>query len=163
MEKMQNTRKEDNKRLVELVDELRKLEEKEHSIKLKIFELISKGNVKLEEQKNDEKEIRETIAFHLKKIGIPVNVLAYEYLKEGIAMVVENHEEIETVEKFYTLIEEKFSNKVENTRRTIRYAIKVLYDENKNKQELTKYFGEKKPTASQFIKRLVEVVQSELH
>ena len=158
MEKMQKQERKETTELVKLVKELRSLEEKSHRLKLQIFALICEGDILFDDEVVTENEgiaLRNLVAFHLRRLGIPITFSAYGYLKEGIALKIEQPEK-----NFYELVEEKCSSKTENTRRTIRYAIQEIYNSN-NKDVWKKYFGNKRPVASQLIKRLVEGVETE--
>ena len=94
----------------------------------------------------------------------------YKYLKEGIAMIIEDSKVIDggITKVFYPEVANKFNSTSNRVERAIRHAIEKSC-ENVEFQALEEYFGEaidenrRKPTNSQFLSTMVERVQDELN
>ena len=170
MQKKVETRKaQDTTSIIELVAELKMLEEKAHKVRKKIFDIVLNGNVDLnilqpQEISKDKGElVRNEVAYHLKMLGIPTTIMGYRYLKEGIAMVLENSK----IEKegitaiFYPQVAKKFSSTYVKVEKCIRTATSAI-TKNCKDEVLEFYFGntaKDKITNANLITTLVEVVK----
>ncbi len=99
----------------------------------------------------------EEITEIIHEIGIPAHIKGYLYLRDAIAMVVEEIELLGAVTKIlYPRIAQKYETTPSRVERAIRHAIEVAWSRN-NIETIKKFFGytintEKgKPTNSEFI------------
>ncbi len=105
-------------------------------------------------------EISET----LQRVGIPVKVKGYRYIREAIHLVVENPTMINYVTTIlYPTIAKKFETTPSTVERAMRYAIKLAWDRG-SLEVLTSYFGyavktENKPTNSEFVMRIADALR----
>lgn len=102
------------------------------------------------------------ISTMLKVCGIPPHIKGYDYLGEGIELVLADHDQIHQVTKvLYPNIAKKFKTTVSRVERGIRHAIEVSFD-NLDPDTIFNLFGNTinytrgKPTNSQFIATIAE-------
>jgi len=107
--------------------------------------------------KKNNKDYIEDITEIIHEIGIPAHIKGYLYLRDAIAMVVEEIELLGSVTKIlYPKIAQKYETTPSRVERAIRHAIEVAWSRN-NIETIKKFFGytintEKgKPTNSEFI------------
>ena len=100
-------------------------------------------------------ERRVTAIIH--EIGVPAHIKGYQYLREAIALVVNDMDTINAVTKvLYPTVAKKFGTTASRVERAIRHAIEVAWDRG-DLETLQKYFGytvsnaKGKPTNSEFI------------
>jgi two-component system response regulator (stage 0 sporulation protein A) len=91
------------------------------------------------------------------EVGIPAHIKGYQYLREGILMVVDRVELLGAVTKeLYPSIAVKYHTTATRVERAIRHAIEVAWNRG-NYEAITKLFGytvsgdRGKPTNSEFI------------
>lgn len=103
------------------------------------------------------------------EIGVPAHIKGYHYLREGIALCVENISLINSVTKeLYPSIAKKFSSTASRVERAIRHAIEVAWDRG-DVDVLNSYFGytiqnsRGKPTNSEFIAMIADRIRMRLH
>ncbi len=98
-------------------------------------------------QRNTEMEVTEIIH----KLGIPAHIKGYKYIREAVIASYEDPTLLENVTKcLYPSVAQKFSVSISSVERAIRHAIEVTWN-NGNYSMLTAYYGNKKPTNSNFI------------
>lgn len=107
----------------------------------------------------------EEITKIIHEIGIPAHIKGYLYLRDAIAMVVEEIELLGSVTKvLYPRIAEKFETTPSRVERAIRHAIEVAWSRN-SVETIKKFFGytintEKgKPTNSEFIALIADRIR----
>ncbi len=104
------------------------------------------------------------ITEQLNKIGIPVNVKGYKYVREAIKIAVINPEVLNGVTKtLYPAIAQQFSTTPTNVERAIRYCIDKAW-ESENQVNIMNYFGKAvslmhKPKNAQFIGLLADKIR----
>ncbi len=93
----------------------------------------------------------------LHQIGVPAHIKGYHYLRESIALSVENTEYINSITKLlYPTVAKMFQTTSSRVERAIRHAIEVAWDRG-DVNVLDSYFGytinngRGKPTNSEFI------------
>ena len=103
----------------------------------------------------DKLEIKVTNVIH--EIGVPAHIKGYQYLRDGIMMVVNNIEVINQITKqLYPDLAKKYKTTPSRVERAIRHAIEVAWDRG-DVDILNSYFGytihnsRGKPTNSEFI------------
>lgn len=90
-------------------------------------------------------------------VGIPAHIKGYQYLRDGIKLVVENSQKINSITKWlYPEIAKRFGTTSSKVERAIRHAIEVAWNrgkiENINNLFGTKiYTANEKPTNGEFI------------
>lgn len=90
-------------------------------------------------------------------VGIPAHIKGYQYLRDGIKLVVENSQKINSITKYlYPEIAKRFGTTSSKVERAIRHAIEVARNrgkiENINNLFGTKiYTANEKPTNGEFI------------
>jgi len=95
-------------------------------------------------------------------IGIPPNILGFQYLREGVKMAVAEPLIINSITKrLYPEIAEKYNTSASKVERAIRHAIEVAWNKGRA-NEINGIFGAKifnaneRPTNSEFIALLAE-------
>ena len=98
-------------------------------------------------------------------IGIPAHIKGYQYLREAVRMVLENHEVINRITKeLYPGIAKKFDTSASKVERAMRHAIEVAWTRGRldtvNQMYGYKVFAkEDKPTNGEFISCVAEKIQ----
>jgi two-component system, response regulator, stage 0 sporulation protein A len=97
-------------------------------------------------------------------IGIPAHIKGYQFLREGVKLVVENREIINSITKqLYPGIAKHFNTTSSKVERAIRHAINVAWTRGKL-ENIDKIFGynifnkNEKPTNGEFIALITEKV-----
>lgn len=113
-------------------------------------------------------DLEELIAYHLLQLGIPRHIKGYKYVKEAIAMAVEQPDLIEAITKaLYPAVAKKFNTTSSRVERAIRHAVEVGWDRI-DIEVMDEYFGQTissikgKPTNSEFIAMFVDRIPREL-
>lgn len=111
-------------------------------------------------------ELQVTSIIH--EIGVPAHIKGYQYLREAIALAVEDMDVINAVTKvLYPTVAKKFATTPSRVERAIRHAIEVAWDRG-DLETLQKYFGytvsnaKGKPTNSEFIAMIADRLQLKL-
>lgn len=105
---------------------------------------------------------------YLTELGVPPNLLGYEYLKVGLSKVLEKPSLIHSVTKeLYPMIAEECNSTESRVERAIRHAVEVSFNNlDPNRQE--EYFGNSispvrgKATNSEFLARVAECIRLDL-
>lgn len=110
---------------------------------------------------------REHIIHKLMEVGVPTNLKGYEYLKTGLALVLENPDIVNYVTtELYPGIAKENGTTASRVERAIRHAIEVVFDRT-TPDYIEKLFGTQymlskgKVTNSEFICRMAEVLRME--
>lgn len=100
-------------------------------------------------------------------IGIPAHIKGYQYLREGVKMVVENPDVINRITKeLYPGIAKHFNTTASKVERAIRHAIEVAWNRGRI-DTLNRAFGykvctkEDKPTNGEFIAMIADKLSME--
>jgi len=108
-------------------------------------------------------EIMATNAMH--EIGVPAHIKGYQYVREGIVMVVKDMEAINAITKIlYPTVAKKFNTTSSRVERAIRHAIEVAWDRG-DVEVLNRFFGytisnsKGKPTNSEFISMIADKIR----
>lgn len=112
-----------------------------------------------------QKTTDEQITSLLLTIGIPAHIKGYQYLREAILMVVENHDIINRITKeLYPSVAHKFDTSASKVERAMRHAIEVAWSRGRL-ESVNKMFGYKvfdatdKPTNGECISCISELIQ----
>ena len=110
-----------------------------------------------------------TIRNLLVELGVPEHLKGSKYLAKAISAVVENDDLINAVTcELYPLVAEAFGSTKSKVERTIRHAIEAAWDRG-DLDVLRQYFGNTispskgKPTNSEFIARIANVIRDKTH
>jgi len=113
----------------------------------------------------EKEDFIEEITQIIHEIGIPAHIKGYLYLRDAIAMVVDEIELLGSVTKvLYPRIAQKYDTTPSRVERAIRHAIEVAWARN-NIETIKKFFGytintEKgKPTNSEFIALVADKIR----
>lgn len=105
---------------------------------------------------------------NLTNLGVPANLMGYEYLKFGLSKVLENPVIIRRMTKeLYPAIAQEYGTTPSQVERAIRHAVEVMFDR-VDPELLRKYFGntisikKDKPTNSEFLAQVAEHIRIEL-
>ena len=163
----------DNKKMQKELAELKKNPEKVRAM-IALLEGLLDEEAETPKQvperttKYDPVEVEELIAYHLLQMGVPRNLMGYRYLKESIAMAVENPERINFITKaLYPEVAKKFQTTPSRVERAIRHAVEVAWDRC-DIEILQDYFGNTisntkgKPTNSEFIAMFMDRIPREM-
>ena len=123
-------------------------------------------NIKNEATKEEILEVKVTNIIH--EIGVPAHIKGYQYLRDGIIMVVNNIEVINQITKqLYPDLAKKYKTTPSRVERAIRHAIEVAW--NRGQIEITQnIFGytvnsnKGKPTNSEFIAMIADKLRLDL-
>jgi len=119
------------------------------------------------QEKASDRALERRVTAILHEIGVPAHIKGYQYLREGIALVVNDMDTINAVTKvLYPGIAKKFGTTASRVERAIRHAIEVAWDRG-DLDTLQKYFGftvsnaKGKPTNSEFIAMIADRIALE--
>lgn len=113
--------------------------------------------------------IRQEITRMIRDLGIPAHIKGYQYLREGIFLVIEDGNMMNYITKLlYPTIAKKYKTTSNSVERAIRHAIEIAWNRGKIEllEEMFGYTisGEKsKPTNSQFIAMIADKLRGEYH
>lgn len=111
--------------------------------------------------------LKKTIITTLNSIGVPTNLLGYDYLKTGLEMVLNKPDLIRQVTQvLYPSIAVEHNTTSARVERTIRHAIEVVYERD-NFEVLEKIAGvpsysRGKLTNSEFLSNVAEHIRMEM-
>ncbi len=98
-------------------------------------------------------------------IGIPAHIKGYQYLREAVSMVLENHDVINRITKeLYPGIARKFATSASKVERAMRHAIEVAWNRGRL-DSINKMYGynvfspDDKPTNGEFIALVADKVR----
>ena len=109
----------------------------------------------------------ERVANLFLSIGIPAHVKGYQYLREAVRMVMENHDVINRITKeLYPGIARRYGTSSSKVERAMRHAIEVAWNrgrlESTNQMLGVKLFSERdKPTNGEFIALIADKASGE--
>lgn len=117
------------------------------------------------EFKMNKNNLMVTIIETLNDLGIPANILGYEYLKEALKLTVGDKTFINSMsQRLYPAVAKEYGTTPSRVERAIRHAIELTFD-NLSPEVLSKYFGnctnyyKGKTTNSQFIAIVAEKIR----
>ena len=124
----------------------------------------SKGDVSKLQETND---LQMTVSEIMHQIGVPAHIKGYQYLREAVRMVIEDHDIINRITKeLYPGIADHFNTSPSKVERAIRHAIEVAWNRGRI-ETLNSAFGcrvctpEDKPTNGEFIAMLADKLSME--
>lgn len=112
-------------------------------------------------------EMNAQIVYVLRDLGIPANLLGYEYLKSAIRLCLEDRTYINFITKrLYPEVAKQYDTTPNRAERAIRHAIEAAWNRG-DPDRLEHYFGwtvsskRSKPTNGEFIATVVEQLRME--
>ena len=128
---------------------------------------LASGQEPAEEPESDARALERRVTAIIHEIGVPAHIKGYQYLREAIALVVQDMDIINAVTKvLYPTVAKKFGTTASRVERAIRHAIEVAWDRG-DLETLQKYFGytvsnaKGKPTNSEFIAMIADRISLE--
>lgn len=117
-----------------------------------------------EDQSMNGEALRVLVASYLHKLSVPVHVIGYKYLKEGISLILEEPIILEKITKdFYPEVAKRFNTIPTRVERAIRHAIGLGWQRGSEKMKF--YFqeikGKGQPTNSEFLATVAENIRLE--
>lgn len=105
---------------------------------------------------------------HLRKMGVPQNILGYKYLRYALVAVAQDSTLVNAITKMlYPSVAKEFGTTPSRVERAMRHAIEVAWDRG-DLDTLNEYFGctvshiKGKPTNSEFIATIGNMMADEL-
>ena len=128
---------------------------------------LASGQEQAEEPENDVRALERRVTAIIHEIGVPAHIKGYQYLREAIALVVQDMDIINAVTKvLYPTVAKKFGTTASRVERAIRHAIEVAWDRG-DLETLQKYFGytgsnaKGTPTSSEVIAMIADRISLE--
>lgn len=128
------------------------------------FQIICANKEEQSKQEDSENEMKKRITEVLKEIGMPMNLLGFEYTRYFILLVLQGKNKyIQSLKmtQYYEKIAQYYDSTVSRVERSMRQAMKITFS-NISPDILEKYFGNTiisktgKPTNTVFIKSLID-------
>lgn len=131
---------------------------------------IMQRSQKIKEQENINRryyQLEQKVTDMILEIGIPAHIKGYQYIREGIIMVVNDENMLNYITKLlYPTIAKKYKTTSSSVERAIRHAIDVAF--HRGKMEMLEsmfgyaiHCGKGKPTNSEFIALLADRIRLE--
>lgn len=120
-------------------------------------------------KRNNEENVEALVTNIIHEVGVPAHIKGYQYLREGIFLVIEDGNMMNYITKLlYPTIAKKYKTTSNSVERAIRHAIEIAWNRGKIEllEEMFGYTisGEKsKPTNSQFIAMIADKLRGEYH
>lgn len=124
--------------------------------------------VDINNQSNKEANLEAMVTNIIHEIGVPAHIKGYQYLRDGIMMVVDNIEVINQITKqLYPDLAKKYKTTPSRVERAIRHAIEVAWGRGQlevaqNIFGYTVSSNKGKPTNSEFIAMIADKLRLEL-
>lgn len=128
---------------------------------------IKPSYIEIENKENKEQNLEAMVTNIIHEVGVPAHIKGYQYLRDGIMMVVQDIEVINQITKqLYPELAKKYHTTPSRVERAIRHAIEVAW--NRGQIEMhDKIFGytvnsnKGKPTNSEFIAMIADKLRLE--
>ncbi len=115
--------------------------------------------------KND---IETNITMYIQQLGVPAHIKGYQYIRDAIAMVIDDMDTINSITKLlYPTVAKHYNTTASRVERAIRHAIEVAWDRG-NPEILNEFFGytilgsKGKPTNSEFIALIADKIRLDM-
>ena len=129
---------------------------------------IKSSYVDISNSSNTETSLEAKVTNIIHEIGVPAHIKGYQYLRDGIMMVVDNIEVINQITKqLYPDLAKKYKTTPSRVERAIRHAIEVAWSRGQI-ETMENIFGytvnsnRGKPTNSEFIAMIADKLRLEL-
>ena len=118
-----------------------------------------------DKQNND---LETNITMYIQQLGVPAHIKGYQYIRDAIAMVIDDMDTINSITKLlYPSVAKHYNTTASRVERAIRHAIEVAWDRG-NPDILNEIFGytilgsKGKPTNSEFIALIADKIRLEM-
>ena len=115
--------------------------------------------------KND---LETNITMYIQQLGVPAHIKGYQYIRDAIAMVIDDMDTINSITKLlYPTVAKHYNTTASRVERAIRHAIEVAWDRG-NPEILNEFFGytilgsKGKPTNSEFIALIADKIRLDM-
>jgi two-component system response regulator (stage 0 sporulation protein A) len=115
--------------------------------------------------KND---METNITMYIQQLGVPAHIKGYQYIRDAIAMVIDDMDTINSITKLlYPTVAKHYNTTASRVERAIRHAIEVAWDRG-NPEILNEFFGytilgsKGKPTNSEFIALIADKIRLDM-
>ena len=115
----------------------------------------------------DDAQLEAVVTDIIHEIGVPAHIKGYQYLREAVRMVIDNHDVINRITKeLYPGIARRYGTSSSKVERAMRHAIEVAWNrgrlESTNQMLGVKLFSERdKPTTGEFIALVADKASGE--
>ncbi len=113
----------------------------------------------------DSSMLEEHVTATLHELGVPANIMGYQYLRDAIIMAIENREAVNAVTKIlYPTVAKMHSTTGSRVERAIRHAVEKVWIGG-NRYYLRRFFGDqalsskKQPSNSEFIAQIADLLR----
>ena len=119
----------------------------------------------MEKETHTRNEMERVVTDQILKLGVPANIKGYRFLREGIMMVLNDMEMVESVTKLlYPGIAKRYGTTDKKVERAIRNAVETSWKRGDEKVFLQLFgysqnTGRTRPTNSEFIARVADEIQ----
>jgi two-component system response regulator (stage 0 sporulation protein A) len=131
-------------------------------------DIVKPTYINMETVKNKEDNLEALVTNIIHEVGVPAHIKGYQYLRDGIIMVVEDIEVLNQVTKqLYPDLAKKHKTTPSRVERAIRHAIEVAWNRGQL-ETIENIFGytidsnKGKPTNSEFIAMIADKLRLEL-
>jgi len=113
-------------------------------------------------------DLETNITMCIQQMGVPAHIKGYQYIRDAIAMVIEDMDTINSITKLlYPTVAKHYNTTASRVERAIRHAIEVAWDRG-NPDVLNDLFGytilgsKGKPTNSEFIALIADKIRLDM-
>jgi len=113
-------------------------------------------------------DLETNITMYIQQMGVPAHIKGYQYIRDAIAMVIEDMDTINSITKLlYPTVAKHYNTTASRVERAIRHAIEVAWDRG-NPDVLNDLFGytilgsKGKPTNSEFIALIADKIRLDM-
>jgi two-component system response regulator (stage 0 sporulation protein A) len=131
-------------------------------------DIVKSSYINMENVKNKEDNLEALVTNMIHEVGVPAHIKGYQYLRDGIMMVVEDIDVLNQVTKqLYPDLAKKHKTTPSRVERAIRHAIEVAWTRGQL-ETIENIFGytinanKGKPTNSEFIAMIADKLRLEL-
>ncbi len=128
-------------------------------------EPVEKNSGKSTTKNND---LETNITMYIQQMGVPAHIKGYQYIRDAIAMVIDDMDTINSITKLlYPTVAKHYNTTASRVERAIRHAIEVAWDRG-NPDVLNDLFGytilgsKGKPTNSEFIALIADKIRLDM-
>ena len=129
---------------------------------------IKPSYIEIENKENKEQNLEAMVTNIIHEVGVPAHIKGYQYLRDGIMMVVQDIEVINQITKqLYPELAKKYHTTPSRVERAIRHAIEVAWGRGQL-ESVENIFGytvsatKGKPTNSEFIAMIADKLRLEM-
>ena len=129
---------------------------------------ISPEETQLKPMVKSKNDLETNITMYIQQLGVPAHIKGYQYIRDAIAMVIDDMDTINSITKLlYPTVAKHYNTTASRVERAIRHAIEVAWDRG-NPEILNEFFGytilgsKGKPTNSEFIALIADKIRLDM-